>query len=130
MEKTVLMGASDAALSNARIKKAPGPVLQFPTVLGAVSIVYAKQQDHTKGDALKNLPQRMRHEEQSTPQTKRFKSAKSNFPADKACQWLSGSPAGPSQRRRRHPRCLRRQLFRVMHRGTQHVRTAIKLTIS
>ncbi len=111
MDKTVLIGASDAPLSNAQMQKAPGPVLRLPTVLGAVSIVYAKQQDRAKDDALENLLHRMRHEEQSTPQTKRFKSAKSSFAANKACHWLSGPPAGPSQRRRRHPRCLRRQLF-------------------
>ena len=92
MDKTVLIGASDAPLSNAQMQKAPGPVLRLPTVLGAVSIVYAKQQDRAKDDALENLLHRMRHEEQSTPQTKRFKSAKSSFAANKACHWLSGPP--------------------------------------
>ncbi len=40
MDKTVEIGASDAPLSNDQMKKAPGPVLHFPTVLGAVSITY------------------------------------------------------------------------------------------
>jgi phosphate transport system substrate-binding protein len=40
MDKTVVIGASDAPLSDAQMKKAPAPVLHFPTVLGAVSITY------------------------------------------------------------------------------------------
>jgi phosphate transport system substrate-binding protein len=40
MDKTVEIGASDAPLSDAQMKSAPGPVLHFPTVLGAVAITY------------------------------------------------------------------------------------------
>jgi phosphate transport system substrate-binding protein len=37
---TVEIGASDAPLTEEQMKRAPGPVLHFPTVLGAVSIAY------------------------------------------------------------------------------------------
>ncbi len=40
MDKTVEIGASDAPLNDQQMKAAPGPVLHFPTVLGAVSITY------------------------------------------------------------------------------------------
>jgi phosphate transport system substrate-binding protein len=38
--KTVDIGASDAPLTDAQEKKMPGPVLEFPSVLGAVVMMY------------------------------------------------------------------------------------------
>lgn len=40
MDKTVEIGASDAPLSDEQIKKAPAPVLHFPSIMGAVVITY------------------------------------------------------------------------------------------
>jgi phosphate transport system substrate-binding protein len=40
LNRTVDIGASDAPLTAEQIKRAPAPVLHFPTVLGAVSIAY------------------------------------------------------------------------------------------
>jgi len=39
-EQTVFFGASDAPMTDEQLKGAPGPVLHFPTVLGAVVPVY------------------------------------------------------------------------------------------
>ncbi|HVA68206.1 MAG TPA: phosphate ABC transporter substrate-binding protein PstS [Candidatus Binataceae bacterium] len=41
--KTVDIGASDAPLSDEQIKRAPGPILEFPSVLGAVVMTYNVQ---------------------------------------------------------------------------------------
>jgi phosphate transport system substrate-binding protein len=40
IERTVFFGASDQPMSDEMIAKAPGPILHFPTVLGAVVPVY------------------------------------------------------------------------------------------
>lgn len=40
LNRTVDIGASDAPLTAEQLKRAPAPVLHFPTVLGAVSIAY------------------------------------------------------------------------------------------
>jgi len=40
VERTVFFGASDQPMSDEMLSKAPGPVLHFPTVLGAVVPVY------------------------------------------------------------------------------------------
>jgi phosphate transport system substrate-binding protein len=40
IERTVFFGASDQPMTDEMIAKAPGPVLHFPTVLGAVVPVY------------------------------------------------------------------------------------------
>lgn len=40
LERTVFFGASDQPMSNEMLAKAPGPVLHFPTVIGAVVPVY------------------------------------------------------------------------------------------
>jgi len=40
IEKTVFFGASDQPMTDEMLAKAPGPVLHFPTVLGAVVPVY------------------------------------------------------------------------------------------
>src|SRR6185503_4807430 len=39
-ERTVFFGASDQPMSDAMLAKAPGAVLHFPTVLGAVVPIY------------------------------------------------------------------------------------------
>lgn len=39
-ERTVDFGASDAPMSDAELSKAKGPVLHFPTVIGAVAVTY------------------------------------------------------------------------------------------
>lgn len=41
--KTVDIGASDAPLNDEQIKRAPGPILEFPSVLGAVVMTYNVQ---------------------------------------------------------------------------------------
>ncbi len=48
MDKTVEIGASDAPLSDEQLKKAPAPVLHFPSVMGAVVITYNLPEVHQK----------------------------------------------------------------------------------
>src|SRR6185312_3442803 len=38
--KTVFFGASDAPMNDEQLKSAPGPILHFPAVLGAVVPIY------------------------------------------------------------------------------------------
>jgi phosphate transport system substrate-binding protein len=40
INRTVDMGASDAPLNDEQIKRAPGPILEFPSVMGAVVLTY------------------------------------------------------------------------------------------
>jgi phosphate transport system substrate-binding protein len=40
INRTVDMGASDAPLNEEQIKRAPGPILEFPSVMGAVVLTY------------------------------------------------------------------------------------------
>jgi phosphate transport system substrate-binding protein len=58
-EGTVDFGASDAPMSDAELAKAKGPILHFPTVLGAVVITYnlagLTQPLHLDGDAVAQI---------------------------------------------------------------------------
>jgi phosphate transport system substrate-binding protein len=40
INRTVDMGATDAPLNDEQIKRAPGPILEFPSVMGAVVLTY------------------------------------------------------------------------------------------
>ncbi len=57
--KTVEIGASDAPLTDAQEKQLPAPVLHFPSVLGAVVIIYnlpqVKQQLHLTGPVIADI---------------------------------------------------------------------------
>ncbi len=57
--KSVEIGASDAPLTDAQEKQMPAPVLHFPSVLGAVVIVYnlsqVKQQLHLTGPVIADI---------------------------------------------------------------------------
>lgn len=57
--KTVEIGASDAPLTDAQEKQMPAPVLHFPSVLGAVVIIYnlpqARQQLHLTGPVIADI---------------------------------------------------------------------------
>lgn len=56
--KTVEIGASDAPLTDAQEKQMPAPVLEFPSVLGAVVVIYnlqAKKQLHLTGPVIADI---------------------------------------------------------------------------